>query len=97
MKFGLCGYQVYFKHEPLETALADIFVDLTQMTVTVRLDSNPKPEDKPHMNIKHLARHEATHLLIGRLAQNAKTRYICELEMTETIEELVNKLEGLID
>ncbi len=96
LRFGLTGYKIYYKHEPLKVGFADIHVDLVDMVVTVRLDSKPSEEDKPFFNVKELAKHEALHLLVGRLSQNAKVRYIHQDEIYETVEELVTKLENLI-
>ncbi|KKL85555.1 hypothetical protein LCGC14_1953620 [marine sediment metagenome] len=97
VKFGLIGYKIYFKHEPLDDGFASIGVDLTAMVATVRLHSKPSKKDKPYMDLKQLAKHEALHLLIGRLSQNGKTRYISDNEIYETVEELVIKLEHLVD
>jgi len=42
------------------------------------------------------AKHEAIHLLLCRLENNAKWRYISKEEVDEAVEELVVKLEELI-
>ncbi|MFC1924254.1 hypothetical protein ACFLXA_02690 [Chloroflexota bacterium] len=96
-RFGLNGWNVYFKYEPLGTDYAKIYYDLTQMTAVVSLNSDPLEEDKADNDIVKHAKHEAIHLLLGRLKANGSTRYISENEMTESCEELVHKLEGLID
>jgi len=94
--FGLTGYKVYFKYEPIESSFADIQINQGAMVATVTLNSELPDRDKPFKDIKKSAKHEALHLLIGRLEQNGRFRYISENEIYEAAEELVFKLEELI-
>lgn len=94
--FGLTGYRVYFKYEPLSNSFADITIVQSDMVATVRLNSKVSNKDKPYRDIKINAKHEAIHLLIGRLEQNGKYRYTSETEIYEAAEELVRRLESLI-
>jgi len=94
--FGLTGYQIYFKYEPLDSVFASISINQGEMVATVRLNSKIGKEDKPFKDIKRDAKHEAIHLLIGRLSQDARYRYSSEGELLEATEELVNKLIDLI-
>jgi len=96
VKFGLTGYQVYFKYEPSDSGFANMKVDQTDMIATVRLNSKLPDKDKPYKHIKRSAKHEAIHLLIGRLEQNGRYRYMSSDEVYEATEELVFRLEGLI-
>jgi len=95
-KFGLTGYQCHFNYEPLEESFADIVVNQNGMVATIRLNSALPHKDVPHKNIKRTAKHEAIHLLIYRLEDKARCRYIQPDEVYEAGEELVIKLEGLI-
>ncbi len=95
-KFGLTGYRIYFKHESLDGAFANISINQGDMVVTSRLNTTIPNEDKSHVDIKQIAKHEALHLLVGRLSQNGRYRYISENELVESIEELVFRLEGLV-
>lgn len=95
--FGLTGYRVYFKYEPLGSSFADMKIDLSDMVATVRLNSSLPDKDKPFKHIKRSAKHEAIHLLVGRLEHNGRHRYISDEEMYEATEELVFKLEELIN
>jgi len=95
-KFGLTGYKVYFKYEPLDNSFADIKINQSEMCVTARLNSNLPAKDKPHKDVKRNAKHEALHLLVGRLEQNGRYRYCSECEIYEAAEELVFRLENLI-
>ena len=95
-RFGLTGYKVYFKYEPIDIGFADIRINQSEMAVTVRLNSNLPDKDKPHNDVKRSAKHEAIHLLVGRLEHNGRWRYTSENEIYEATEELVFKLEQLI-
>ena len=95
-KLGLTGYKVYFKHEPLESCFANITINQGEMVVTARLNSKVSDEEKPFKHIKQSAKHEALHLLVGRLEHNGRYRYCSESEISEASEELVFKLEELI-
>lgn len=95
-RFGLTGYKVYFKYEPLDSSFASVSINQGEMVATVRLNSKLPDKDKPFKDIKRSAKHEALHLLLGRLEQNAHHRYTSENEIYEATEELVFKLEELI-
>ena len=94
--FGLTGYRIFFGYEALDEALADIKINQENMTATVRLNSKLPDKDKPDRDIKKDAKHEAIHLLIGRLELNGRYRYASSGEIYESTEELVNRLENLI-
>jgi hypothetical protein len=94
--FGLTGYKVYFKYEPLEKSFADIEINQEDVVATVRLNSKLPDKDKPFKDIKRSAKHEALHLLIGRLEINGRYRFVSSGEMYEAAEELVRRLENLI-
>ena len=94
--FGLMGYKVYFKTEPLEKSFAEISVNPADLVVTVWLNSNLPDKDKPFKDVKQSAKHETIHLLIARLEHNGRYRYVSEGEITEATEELVHRLEVLI-
>jgi len=95
-RFGLTGYKVFFKYEPIGDGFADIQTNLSNMSTTVRLNSKLNNENKPFKDVKRSAKHEASHLLIGRLELNGRARYMSDAEIYETTEELVNKLVDLV-
>ena len=95
-KFGLMGYTIYFKHEPLDGAFADIEIRQGEMVASVRLSNKLTDKNKLYRDIKMDAKHEAIHLLVGRLSENAGYRYSSKAEIYEATEELVNKLVTLI-
>ena len=95
--FGLTGYKVYFKCKPLVGVFASLSVSPSGMVATVCLNSAPPDKDELLKDIKGSAKHEAIHLLLMRLEVNAKYRFSSEMEIDESVEELVYKLEGLIN
>ncbi len=95
-RFGLTGYKVYFKHEPID-AFADITFDIPSMVVTVRLNSKTSNKDKLLRTAKESAKHEALHLLVSKIEDLAYARFINEKQIWEATEEVVFKLEGLVE
>lgn len=96
--FGLLGYTVYLKYEPIESGeFANITVSQDEMVATVRLNSKLGKEDKQFKHVELSAKHEATHLLLNRLEYLARCRYyIGSDDISEECESLVNKLCRLI-
>jgi len=97
VKFGLTGYSVYFRYEELDGSFASIDVKQEAMVATVRLNSKPDDDVKQFKDIKRSAKHEALHLLINKLEARGRERYVSPPEIYEASEELVVKLEELID
>ncbi len=95
-RFGLTGYQVYFKYEPLQDAFAEIEVHQEGMVATVSLNSKLPDQDKPFQNVKASAQHEAIHLITARMRDLAKRRYVSPDEIYEADEELVRRIAKLI-
>lgn len=94
---GLTGYKVYFKYEVLDSCFANIMINQEDMVVTVVLNKRVMAKDKLHRNIQNIAKHEALHLLMGRLDSLAKYRYATSVDIYEANEEIVHKLEELIE
>ena len=95
-RFGLTGYKVYFKHEQIADCFATLSINQSDMVVTATLNSKLPNKDKPFKHIVNTAKHEALHLLVGRLEQNGYYRHSSKAEIFEAVEELVVKLEDLI-
>ncbi len=94
--FGLNGYAIFFRHEAFDGGFAEIIINQYNMLATVRLNSTIADKNKPFKDVKRSAKHEAIHLLIGRLELNGTYRYTTQSEINEASEELVYRLEGLI-
>jgi hypothetical protein len=95
-KFGLTGYKVYFKYEPIDDGFASLSVDSNSMVVSATLNSELPQELEQYKRIEQSAKHEAIHLLTNRLESLANTRFINHDEIYMASEELVFKLEDLI-
>lgn len=95
-RFGLTGYKVYFKYEPLEGSFSDMAIAPNIMVATATLNSELPDKEKPFRDIKRDAKHETIHLLLGRLSHLAESRYTTGEELYEAMEEVVYKLEELI-
>ncbi len=81
----------------MDDGFADITVRQNDMVATVRLNSELPDEDKPLQHIKLSAKHEVLHLLTMRLEHRAVSRYVSYEEIIEASEELVFKLEELVE
>ena len=96
-RFGLNGYRVYFQYEPIGDSFATLTAEQNHMVATVKLNSKLTEENKPFKDIRRSAKHEAIHLLIHKLEHRAYCRFVMDEEIYEATEELVIKLEDLID
>ena len=94
--FGLTGYKIYFKHEALEGAFANITIIQSGMVATARLNKDLNEDTRCLCKVEDNAKHEALHLLVYRLEDVARMRYVREGEIDEAAEELVRKLEQAI-
>lgn len=89
--FGLIEYDIFFSHEPMDDAFANI--TMCHQTATVRLQSE---ESNFPFDINANAKREATHLLLHKLEALAHKRYVSEEEIIEEEEALVVKLTKLL-
>ena len=94
--FGLMGYEVRFEYKPLDGAAASIDVNQEEMVAYVVVNSRLGKPERTVEEIKGNAKHEALHLLIGRLRKYAYCRHIMSDDIYEASEELVRRLDILI-
>ena len=96
-KFGLGCYNVFFKHEAInEDVFANISVNTNGMTATVKLNKKLDKNHQPFNNIKKHAKHEAIHLLLDKIEDLARRRYVIDEDIYSEIEGLTNNLMELI-
>ncbi len=69
---------------------------LNSGTLSLDLRTSPPKMGAPLKDIRASAKHEAIHLLVGRLEQDGRYRYSSESEIYEATEGLVHRLENLI-
>lgn len=98
-KFGLSGWATYFTSEKLneKCTFAELRRDIENMTATACLNNEIAEDNQQFKDIERSAKHEAIHLLVGRLSDCGRYRFVNEDELNEAEEELVHKLEGLIN
>ena len=91
--FGLEGYKINFENKSLKDRNSDICIDVQGMAANVVFDRSNKRDEK---DIKKIAKHECTHLFLGRVTTYAHRRYITPDLIEEAEEEVVRKLVDLI-
>ncbi len=94
--FGLTGYETYIKFERLGGCFANVVVRQDSMVATVCLNKECDVGSLPFLDVRKSAKHEALHLLLGRFAHLARSRYASKEEIYVAEEEIVNKLEKLV-
>lgn len=95
-RFGLGDYDIAFKHEEVKDEFANITMDQGGMVATVRLNNEVPGDFADFVDVQRSAKHEAIHLLLFRLEERAVARFCTRDEISEIVEGLVHKLEGLI-
>ncbi len=96
---GLRSYEVRYIHMKLDNARATASIDYNAGLAQVKfgLDWDDKAGSPICVDaIKSAARHEIAHVLIGRLHCIAGSRFVSENEITEAVEEIANRLEGVL-
>jgi len=94
-RLKLDGWSILYLHKGLDNVLADTNITADTRTVCVRL--NTEWIDPINIkSIKETAKHEMIHVLLGRMSGNASYRYTSKMELYESEEELVYKLEKII-
>ena len=92
-------WKIYFIHEQLPDSYACISKNVTAMNVRVSFCTKWFDEGVRSLTadaIKETAKHEAIHLLLGRLSAYGSSRIVSSDELTESEEALVRKLQKLL-
>jgi len=93
----LDNWEVYYDWQDKEGTFASIYTDLSGYVATIFLTRDWEDLfDHIEEQIKRTAKHEVIHLLLSRLSDNARSRFIAEADLGESEEELVRKLEKII-
>lgn len=93
--FNLSNWQVYFKHLKFRgevKAFARLKSNLSSHTATIFLNKDWEKDLLTDERIKKSARHEVMHLLLARLGELSRSRYVTPTEFIEAEEEIVNRL-----
>jgi len=94
--FGLMGYEVRFEHIKLDDAAASININQEEMVAYAAFNNKLRKPERSVAEIKWNAKHEALHLLTGRMRKYAYARHIMSDDIYEANEELVRRLSNLI-
>lgn len=95
-QFHCVGWKFFFEHEDI-SGYAEYSVNLRHRAFIVRFTTDWDTSGRPlcYEEIDNSARHEALHLLIGRVVSLAHSRWVTEDEIMEAAEELTRKLERI--
>ncbi len=98
-KLGLQSYNITYIHTKLNNRRAEVYIDYANGLAVVKLGFDWDDKARSLLStyeLKLAAKHEIGHLLVGRLHCIAMSRYISENEITEAVEEIANRLEGVL-
>jgi len=98
-RFELGGWKVYFTHQAhSQDTFATCYSNTLGRNATIYFTDEWDDEIRkltPEA-VKETAKHEMIHLLLARLSDNGRARYVVIDEIDEAEEELVRKLENII-
>jgi len=92
IRFGLIGWYVGFEIVDDDSQCGSISINAEDLKCMVML-SRWKPENEDKDWIEETAKHEAIHLLLGRLTHLARERYVRVDELAFEEEKVVRALE----
>ena len=97
-KLKLDNWKIYFAHEEMEGVYARIFPDIKTNVATIKMNTEWSmfAIDNLEESIKNAAKHEVIHLLLARLSEYGHKKDYTHDNMFEAEEELVRKLEKII-
>lgn len=96
-KFGLTGYNCYYKDEELEGCFANVAVSEDTRVATFRLNKKLDKDEREFSDVKKDAKHEMLHLMLNKLQYLATLRYVRDGEIEEVAEGIVCKLTDLVE
>ena len=94
----LNNWDIFYKVDTDKGTVAGIVTDIDGYVATIFFtgdwNNNVRPCNEEEIRLS--AKHEVVHLLLGRLSDQARERFINKAEITEAEEELVRKLTKII-
>lgn len=95
---GFSHYNIIYNFEFLPNTLAQVKYDLEAKTALFYLTTKIEDDEiAPVFDAISLARHESAHLLLAHLYDLSKKRYVTEHDLDEAEEDLVKKIENLLN
>lgn len=97
-QFGLTNWELHFKRDDIEF-ISQCVYNLPGCIVMIKLCTEWRDQDLKlnDDNLRDCARHEMLHLLLGRLTSYALWRFVTEDIIHEADEEVVRRLEYILD
>lgn len=96
LRMGFPEYELGFEHKDTEDAIAYVDINVSGCTAIVSLNNKIGYRDDVDGWLEDTAKHEAIHVLLGRLVHIAKSRFVSEEEIDRENERITRILEGLI-
>jgi hypothetical protein len=94
-KFGLNEYEIFIEHDKCDDGRA--FCGINPISKAFTLGLALEWEDSiNNQELRMTAKHEVIHGLVGKLDSYGCARYITKDDMTEAVEELVQRLMRII-
>ena len=95
-EWGLLGWELYFKFEPLEQRISQINASLESRKATLSVSSEFRDEVNENRNPQHSAKHEMLHLLLWRLTSRGDDRFTSKEELEDAEHEVIMQLLKII-
>ncbi len=95
-RLGLTDFRCVFLHTRLEGSYGDILVDHPGKVVMVRFGTE-LPDGVQDRNPRDTARHEVLELLLARLENLSRCRYLFPDDITEERHAVIRRLENFLD
>jgi len=97
-RLGLTHYRAVFRHVQIQDCFANITINHPGKIATVRLTVDLEADDAAAFDPVRSGRHEALHLLLGRLAWLGQNRFsVYSGDLDEEEESIVRRLENLLN
>lgn len=94
--FGLKGWRIFWKHEKLDADFAQVRYNILARNAVFVLNTEFDTCDYSEDQIRSSAFHEVCELLLVRLSDMGKMRFITEVEIDEEVHNLIRIFENTI-
>lgn len=95
-RWGLNDLKVYYQHERLKNAYANLSCDSTSRIAVIRLAKNWDDRQPTRAELRESARHELCHLLLDDLYDLARGRRAAKRQITQVAERTARRIEPLL-
>lgn len=98
LKLGLTNWAVYYKHEKINEAYANISWSSRDQIATIKLSTgwDTSWRSKDSVQLERCALHEVLHLLMIQLYEHADSRYTTAYALEQAEHSIIRQLEGVL-